>query len=101
MSVKADLIELKKMEQAAPQYSAGPDLSMLATTEQVIVWVITDCRAAGDDEVHGVELLIRHSNMSPGEVRSAERVLRRLGFIAVADTIRQIAGRRRDDLKPP
>jgi hypothetical protein len=96
---QAQLDELKTMEAGAREYG-GSDLSGLGSIPEVIAWVISDCRAAGDDEVSSAELLIRHSNMSPDEVRSAERVLRRLGFIAVAEMMRQIAGKRRHGLRP-
>jgi hypothetical protein len=95
----ADLVELQRLEVAAPEYG-GADLSSLETREEVLAWLITDCRASGDDEVRSAELLIRFADMSPNEVRSAERVLRRLGYIAVADMMRRIAGRRLTHLKP-
>jgi hypothetical protein len=94
-----DLTELAKLEQAMPEHG-GLDLTMLDSVEEVIAWLITDARASGDNEVDRAELLIRYADMSPDEVRSAERVLRRLGYRAVADMMRRIAGRTRLDLKP-
>jgi hypothetical protein len=94
-----DLDELRRLEMTASEYG-GTDLSSLETLEELIAWLIADARASGDSEVDAVELLIRYSGTTAPEVRSAERVLRRLGYIAVADMMRRIAGRRLTHLKP-
>jgi hypothetical protein len=95
----ADLAQLQRMEQSMPE-QGGADLSSLETLEELIAWLIADARASGDSEVDAVELLIRYSGTTAPEVRAAERVLRRLGYIAVADMMRRIAGRRQIDLAP-
>lgn len=95
----ADLTELRRLE-ATITPDSGSDLSTLELIAEVIAWVITEARAAGDNEVDRAETLIRFSNMTPDEVRTGERVLRRLGYRAVADMMRRIAGRTRRDLKP-
>src|SRR5690242_3927513 len=96
---RRDLAELQRLEVAMPEYSDS-DLSALETLEEVIAWLIADARSSGDDEGDAVELFIRHAQLAPNEVRSAEQILRRLGYIPVADTMRRITGRRRHILAP-
>jgi hypothetical protein len=87
------------MAAMAPDHDAI-DLSALQSIEEVIGYVIAAARAEGLDEVDLVEVLVRAIDLSPTDVRRVERVLRPLGYIQVADRLRQIAGRRKRDLVP-
>jgi hypothetical protein len=87
------------MAAVAPDHDAI-DMSALQSTEEIIGFVIASARAEGLDEVDLVEVLVRAIDLSPDAVRRAERVLRPLGYIQVADRLRQIAGRRKHGLAP-
>ena len=87
------------MAAMAPDHDAI-DMSALQSTEEIIGFVIASARAEGLDEVDLVEVLVRAIDLSPTDVRRAERVLRPLGYVAVADMLRNIAGRRKNSLAP-
>jgi hypothetical protein len=100
MPVSAAQIEqLSLMVAAAPNLD-DTDLSALQTIPEVIGYVIACARHDGDDEVDAAELLIRFADLRPDDVRAAARVLGGLGYIAVAEMMRRIAGRRRYSLAP-
>jgi hypothetical protein len=100
MTVSAsDLAELQRFAANAPDIDAN-DLSALQTIPEVLGYMIACARHDGDDEVDAAELLIRFTELSPDDVRGAEGVLRRLGYIQVADMMKKIAGRRKYDLAP-
>ena len=100
MSIAADLAELRRLEQAAPD--SGSDLSPLETIPAVFGFLIANARSEGsdDDGADQCELLARHAGMTASEVRTIAATLRRLGYAMAADRLRQIAGRRRHDLRP-
>jgi hypothetical protein len=87
------------MAAVAPDHDAI-DLSALQSIEEVIGYVIAAARAEGENEVDLVELLVRATDLTPDDVRRAERVLRPLGYVSVADMLRKIAGRRKQGLAP-
>jgi hypothetical protein len=95
----ADVAEARRLGEMVPDHDAI-DMTALQSIEEVIGYVIAAARAEGDDEVDLVELLVRAADLTPDEVRRVERVLRPLGYVAVADMLRQIAGRRKRDLAP-
>lgn len=99
MSIKSDLVELQRMEAAAPEHG-GSDLSMLETTEEVYGWLIANARADGDDEGDAVELFCRFDGATPDEARSIAATLKPLGYRAAAERLYQIAGKRKHHLKP-
>jgi hypothetical protein len=88
------------MAAVAPDHDAI-DLSALQSIEEVIGYVIAAARAEGEDEVDVVELLVRATDLTPDDVRQVARLLRSLGYVAVADMLRKIAGRRRHSLALP
>jgi hypothetical protein len=96
-----DMTELARLETLLPPDHDGAEhMRVLETVEEVIAWVIADCRASGDSEVDAVEMLIRHAQLSASDVRDVERTLRKLGYRDVCDRLRDLAGRRRHGLKP-
>jgi hypothetical protein len=100
MSVDAaTLTELRRLE-ATMSPDADSGLQALGTVEAVYGWLITLARQNGDDEGDMCELLASHSGAPPSEVRAIASVLRRLGYVVASDRLRQIAGRRRHDLRP-
>ena len=101
MSVdSADVAWLLHLEKTTP----APDddeLAPLTTTPALLAFVATQARTEGDcDEADAVELIVRCAGFTPRDVRASERVLRRLGYRAVADRLREIAGRRKTSLRP-
>ena len=52
-------------------------------------------RSEGIDESDGVELIVRAADMTREEIREAERVLRKLGYVAVSDRLKALARRAR------
>jgi len=85
---------------AALPESAAADLSPLTSTAEVLAFVATAARSWGEDESDMCELTVRLCDMQPDDVRRDARVLRRLGYVAVANMMRRLAGRRRRDLAP-
>jgi hypothetical protein len=98
MTIRADLDELRRLEAAAPQY--GPDLSALQTAEELYAWLIANARADGDDESDTVEIFARFSGATAPEVQAVAGTLLRLGYTAAAIRLREIAGRRKHELRP-
>ena len=98
MSVGSDLVEMKRLE-AAMDVDASA-LGALSTIASVFAFIATTAKAEGRDVAHDVELLARHAELSPSEARQVAASLQRLGFRAAAARLKQIAGRRRHDLRP-
>jgi hypothetical protein len=63
-------------------------------------FVASEARTDGRDEADAVELVVRSASAKPDELREAEGLLRRLGYVAVADRLKWLAGRRKRDLRP-
>jgi hypothetical protein len=95
----ADVEQLRSMIGTLPDHNAA-DLSALESTEEVLGYVIAVSRSEGWDEVDMTELVLRAGEFSPHDIRRAERVLRPLGYVRVADMMRRIAGRRKHSLAP-
>src|SRR3981081_3237337 len=72
----------------------------LETPEQVYGFIAYQPRMDGGDEADLCELLARTTGLSPDEARRIARALKPLGFTLVADRLREIAGRRKHDLRP-
>src|SRR5438309_4150132 len=100
MSVDAETVEQLRSMAAALPGDAGGDLTPLESIPEVVGYVIACARQEGRDELQDVELVVRGAEISPADLRRAEAVLRPLGYVAVADRLRQIAGRRKHTLRP-
>jgi hypothetical protein len=96
VDVAAELDALRSLADVEP----SDDLQPLTTPEAVIGYFVAYARAEGLDEADLAELLVRGAGMSPAAVRASERTLRRLGYGLVSDRLREIAGRRKHDLRP-
>jgi hypothetical protein len=102
MTISADLDELRRLEAVASEYG-GSDLSTLQTIEELYAWLIATARADGADEGgegDTVETFARFSGATAPEVRAIAATLRQLGYATAADRLREIAGKRRRDLRP-
>jgi hypothetical protein len=78
-------------------------LAPLTSIAAVIAYAFTSVRRDGADLEHALdvaETVVRAANCMPTELRTAAKVLARLGFSELATRLRQIAGRRKIDLKP-
>jgi hypothetical protein len=69
---------------------------MLETVDEVLAMLIADARTAGDDEADMVEMLARHAQLPPDEVRRVAS----MGYTEVSQRLHQIAGRKRRALRP-
>ena len=99
MSIRDDLAELKGLEAAAPE-TGNDDLSALDTIPALYGYLIANVRAEGGDEAHAVELFARYCGATASEVRAIAGLLLQLGYVVAATRLREIAGRRKHDLRP-
>jgi hypothetical protein len=93
----ADLARLKEMEGLMPDTDT---LLPLASIEAVFGYLIAWARVERIAEDDVVELAARGSDLGPDAVRHAATVLGQLGYRAVSDRLKQIAGRRKNSLAP-
>jgi hypothetical protein len=93
----ADVAELQRL---ATTFQANDDLAPITSIPELIAYIATQARAQGEDEADWAELLIRAAEMQASDVRAAEIVLRPLGYHQVCTRLREIAGRRKHDLRP-
>jgi hypothetical protein len=104
MSVDAAMLtEFAKFEASLQPDHDVSHLAPLETTAAIFGWIIASARAEGgshEDEADQAELLARISDMSPAKVRQVAGTLGALGYRAVADRLRSIAGRRQKTLAP-
>jgi hypothetical protein len=99
MTVSSDLAELQRMAAVSPPESDG-SLSALETIPALFAYIATCARGSDRDEADDVEVLARLAQLTPDEVRECAGTLRALGYVVAADRLKQIAGRRRHDLRP-
>jgi hypothetical protein len=90
--------ELRRME--ATGIDAGLDLSGIESIPELYGNMIANARADGNDEADAVELLARFNDTTAPEVRDIADTLMQLGYVAAATRLREIAGKRKTDLKP-
>ena len=104
----ASAADLAEVQQQIAQMGEAREINSshlvsLQTIPQVLGFFFRETVQDGADEdvaVDHVELLVRSVALTPDEVRRSEAVLRRLGFASVAARLREIAGRRRHELRP-
>jgi hypothetical protein len=96
---RADLDRAIELERSVPPNDDN-ELACLGSIAAVIAFVAASARAEGEDEADHAEMVVRLCEMPPDEVQKIERELRALGYTAVCDRLRQIAGKRKRDLKP-
>jgi hypothetical protein len=99
MSVSAaDLAELARLEQGLPEH--GADLTALQSVAEVFAYLATIIRSDGGDPPDACELLVRHAQLPPAEVRRVASILKKLGYTEVSQRLAEIAGRRKTSLRP-
>ncbi|SRR5258708_32586418 len=89
----ADLERLKALEATVPVSDA---LSPLVSVPQVLGYMVAVARSESLDEADVVELVVRAADLGPDAVRHAAGILGKLGYRAVSDRLKQIAGRRKN-----
>jgi hypothetical protein len=94
-----DFDELRLLEQSMPE-QGGTDLSALQSVAEVIAYVATVSRSDGGNPADTCEMLARHAQLPPAEVRRVARLLRALGYVEVSQRLAEIAGRRKHGLRP-
>ncbi|WMT78828.1 hypothetical protein [Bradyrhizobium sp. Ash2021] len=92
-----DLETLKALEATVPETDT---LWPLTSIPQVLAYLATWARAEGIAEDEVIELTARAADLGPAAARHAGAILGRLGYAKVADRLREIAGRRKHDLRP-
>ena len=94
------LARFRAYQQATEGAEPSNDLAELETIPEVIGWLVACARAKGSDEVDCVELLVTCSNLDKDQLRDAERVLRPLGYVRVAELLKRMARSRKRRPKP-
>ena len=98
MTVASDLAELEKMSPLPPD--GDTSLAALTTIPSLFAYMITCARSEDRDEADDCEVFARFTQLTPDEVRECAGTLKALGYVVAADRLKQIAGRRRHDLRP-
>jgi hypothetical protein len=88
--------------EALPPPPDVSDLSALDSAEQLVAFMYREFCSEGDVEsaLDWVEMLIRSADFDAPRVRKIEKTLRPLGFVQLANWLKQIAGKRRRSLRP-
>src|SRR5882672_3965038 len=87
-------VDAVTMEQALAMAASVTDcgeFAELETREEVFGYLIAVSRAEGWDEVEMVEIVARAAEMSRDELRRVRDVLKRLGYVAVASMLTELA----------
>jgi hypothetical protein len=75
----------------------------LKSPAQIVAFLYREAMQDGEAEeiaLDRCELVIRAGQVPPTEARDIAVTLRRLGFVALSDRLREIAGRRQTTLRP-
>jgi hypothetical protein len=100
MAVDPELLrQYREYERQMDGRDPALDLSALTSIAEAIGYVIAVARQQGANEVDAVELLCHVVDITKDDLRTAERLLRRLGYTLVADKLRELA--RKAKKKPP
>jgi hypothetical protein len=63
----------------------------LTSIAEAIGYAVAVARQQGTDEVDAVEVLCHVADITKDDLRASERLLRRLGYTAVSDKLRELA----------
>ena len=102
MSVSAERYsQLVTEADAEPSPSGVSEYDKLDSVAQVLAFAHREFAAEdASSAVDMVEMLVRSAGLDASAVRRIEATLRPLGFIELSDRLREIAGRRKYDLRP-
>lgn len=103
MTVTAEVYrDLMEAAAAEPPLTGANDLEPLQSIDQVLSFAFRRFCDEGDVEsaLDMTECLVRSLDLDAPAVRRIEATLRPLGFVELADRLRQTAGRRKHDLRP-
>jgi hypothetical protein len=101
-----DAVTMEQVLSMAASVTDCGELAELETREEVFGYLIAVSRAEGWDEVAMVEIVARAAEMSRDELRHVRDVLKRLGYVAVASMLTELArksrpARKRAELAKP
>jgi hypothetical protein len=82
--------EIDELQRLAANMRDDDSLLPLVTIPEVLGFVIATARAEGRDECDDVERVVRGAALDRKTVNKAGRVLRALGYLAVADMLRSV-----------
>ena len=91
---KRRVAEVRRQVEMIPDDATG-DLRRVDSVPELIAVLVAQSRAAGDDEVADVELFCEAAELTRPEAIEASRVLRKLGFVAVADVLKRYSQHKR------
>jgi hypothetical protein len=86
----ADVDAARSMAASLPESDEWLPLTSVAS---VLAYTATAARSEGSSEADAAELAVRLADLSPDTTRRAAGVLMALGYVAVANRLRKIAGR--------
>jgi hypothetical protein len=90
----ADVAHILEMAETLPD---SDELAPLQTLAEIIAWLVACARSEGENEIADVELVLTAVQPSRAGLTEAERTLRALGYRAVADLLRRMIKKRRQD----
>jgi CO/xanthine dehydrogenase FAD-binding subunit len=91
------LADVARIREMAETLLDSDELAPLQTLAEIIAWLVACARSEGEDEIADVELVLTAVQPSPAKLSEAERTLRALGYRAVADLLRRMIKKRRQD----
>jgi tRNA A58 N-methylase Trm61 len=92
-------IDLEQLRSIEATVTDCGEFAELETREEVLAYLIAVSRAEGWDEVEMVEIVARAAKMSRDELRYVRDVLKRLGYVAVASMLTELARKAKRTLK--
>lgn len=78
------------IRELANQLPDAGEQQALNSLAEIIAYQVATARAEGQDEIERIELLMAVAEPSRELLREAERTLRVLGYVAVADLLRRL-----------
>jgi tRNA A58 N-methylase Trm61 len=83
--------DVARVRAAMPAHS--DDLIALRSIPAVCAYVAQKAREEGADEAEHVEAVVRAAEVSRADLRKARRVLARLGYVAIATRLGELASK--------
>jgi hypothetical protein len=93
----ADMAEIARLDAIVPE---SDHLAPLTDLPQILAYIATAARQAGDDEADAAEMVVRAASVPPSTVRRSAAILAAMGYRSVAERLASIAGRRKHALAP-
>jgi hypothetical protein len=91
MPADPETVALLKTYLAEAPKADEPGLSALGSIAEVAAWLVECDRAEGRNDVDSAELVLSAVDLDRDHLREAAMVLRRLGYVSVAEMMRRLA----------